>query len=477
MMCRTQINPRMKPMLALIAAFAIAPFASGQTLARPGWVGSGMTAQSWFKHAVLYRIDTRTFAHSAGDPQEGPGKLKGTTERLDYIRNLGVDAVLLEDLAPAAGQGPIDPALGTVDDFDELSLQASKRNLRILLTMPHPDAAVARYWLTRGVAGFYIPGSLSSPAVPAIRKLLPSFVGQRILVTDADLTATAAAKAPANELQLDPALLKLPTPPATGAAAQLRSALEQSQTLLHAGAPAIATDAHGLAPSVSRFAPSQSQLEAAKTLAALLLLNRSAPVIYAGQELAAAATGSAAMIPWGKPSVAESEPAEEAAAPRPAPPPAAPSTPFVASERYVPYVPPAKPIKAAKAAPPDPATAAGQELNPASVLNFYRQLIQLHHGKTSVRDGDEILLNYDNTNALVMVRRPANPSLTNPPLIVLCNLSATPLRLSIKADLTNLHLRGSFLRSVLNPESQAVSMNLDPVTLPAYGVYVGELRY
>jgi len=464
--------------LAALIALSFPAKTPAQTLARPGWVGSGMTAQTWFQHAVLYRIDIRTFARAAGDPESAHGTLKGIAERLDYIHNLGIDAILLEDLGPstgAAGASPIDPALGTVDDFDELSLQASRRNLRILLTLSHPDPALARYWLTRGVAGFDILGDPGSPAVAAIRKLLPSFVGQRVLITDADLSGNAA-KAPANELQLDQALLKLPASAATNVAAGIRGALDGSQALLHTGIPAIATDAQGLPHSVERFAPAGSDHDAAKMLAAILLLNRSVPVIYAGQELGVA-PGVAAMMPWGKPPAAEPEPADEAAAPKPAPPPAAPPAAFVASERYVPYVAPVKPVKPAKPAPPDPLTAAGQELDPGSVLRFYRQLIQLHHGRSSVRDGDETLLNYDSANALVWLRKTGNPSLTNPPLVVICNLSANPLSLPIKADLTNLHLRGSFLKSVLNPDSQKVSMDLNPVTLPPYGVYIGELRY
>jgi alpha-glucosidase len=71
----------------------------------------------------------------------------------------------------------------------------------------------------------------------------------------------------------------------------------------------------------------------------------------------------------------------------------------------------------------------------------------------------------------------ANPSLVTPPLILVCNLSAKPLRLSLKQQLTSLHLRGSFLRSLLHFESEDVPMNLDAVSLPAFGVYVGELRY
>ncbi|MBB5058477.1 alpha-glucosidase [Granulicella aggregans] len=472
-----KLSTRTIACIAMLLAFSLPARTYAQTLARPGWVGSGMTAQTWFKHAVLYRVDTRTFAGAAGDPEGTPGTLKGIAERLDYIHNLGVDAILLEDLAPstgATGTSPIEPALGTVDDFDELSLQASRRNLRILLTLSHPDPALARYWLTRGVAGFYLPGDAGSPAVAAIRKLLPSFVGQRILITDGDLSGNAG-RAAANELQLDPALLKLPAAPSANAAAGLRTALEGSQSLVHTGSPAIATDAQGLPRSAGRFASPSAERDAAKMIAAVLLLNRSVPVIYAGQELAV--DSGMAMMPWGKPPVAETEPAVEAATPAPVPPPAAPSPSFVASEHYVPYVAPVKPVKAAKPAPPDPATAAGQELSPSSVLSFYRQLIQLHHGRSSVRDGDEVLLNYDGANALVWVRKTANPSLTNPPLVVVCNLSANPLSLPLKTDLANLHLRGSFLRSVLNPDTQKVSMDLNPVVLPAFGVYVGELRY
>lgn len=470
--------------MSALLALCLSSRTPAQTLARPGWVGSGMTAQSWFRHAVLYRIETRSFAHSAADPDAAPGTLKGITERLDYIRNLGIDAILLEPLTVVGDAAPISPTLGTVDDFDELSLQASKRNLRILLTLRDPNAALARYWLTRGVAGFYIPGAVAAPALQPIRKLLPTFVGQRILITDADLSATGApVKSPANELQLNSAIVKLPTPPATGSAAQLRGALEPSQNLQRAGAgvPMLATDNADVPRSASRFAPSDQGTEAAKLLGAVLLLSRAVPVVYAGQELGLTAPtgGTAITIPWGKapppPADADAEPVVQAAAPPP--PPAPPQAEFSAPEKYVPYVAPVRPAKPAKPAPPDPASVAGQELDADSILSFYRQLIQLHHGRPSVRDGDEMLLNHDDANALVFVRKPAVPSVVAPPLVVVCNLADKPTGLSLKSEMTNLHLRGSFLRSVLHSESASVSMNLDAVALPAFGVYIGELRY
>jgi glycosidase len=467
----------------ILLPFAPTVWVQAQTLARPGWVGSGMTAQSWFRHAVLYDIDTRSFSRSASDPEGAGGNLKGISERLDYIKNLGVDAILLEPLAPKSAAAPVDPALGTVDDFDMLSLEASKRGLRILLSLSHPDIGLARFWLTRGVAGFYIPGNLNDPAlastVQAIRKMLPGFVGQRILLTDADLSRTGAdARSPANELQRDPALLKLPEEAQANRAAGLRSALEQSQTFLRlGGSPSLVTDALDVPSSAARFAAPGHEADAAKLAATVLLLNRSVPIIYAGQELGLALpAGSAAMISWGKTPVAELEPPADAAAPVPVPPPPPPPT-FAPSERYVPYVAPVKPVAAAKPAPPDPASVGGQEAHGDSVFNFYRQLIQLHHGKASLREGEEILIHHDDANTLVLVRKPANPSLATPALVAICNLSASPLQLSIKQELTNLRLRGSFLRSVLNSETEKVSMNLDPVTLPPFGVYIGELRY
>src|ERR1700722_1294507 len=74
------------------------PPAPAQTLARPGWVGSGISTDAWWKHLVLYEIDARTFPSSTGN---GTGDLKGIPQRLDYLRSLGVDAILLDSLAPA----------------------------------------------------------------------------------------------------------------------------------------------------------------------------------------------------------------------------------------------------------------------------------------------------------------------------------------------------------------------------------------
>jgi hypothetical protein len=442
--------------------------AQAQMLARPGWNGSKVAVQSLAKQAVIYEIDTRSFADSNGD---GVGDLKGITQHLDYLQRLGVDAILLDSLLPPAGSSaklaaPIDPALGTVDDFDELSMQASRHNIRILLDLPQPDAGLARFWLTRGIAGFHISsGGKENPAgMQAIHKLLNTNMGQRVLITDSDLAAFP--KLSAGELLLDNAMVKLPVAAGPSAAAQLRAAIEQSQSKGFAGNALLVSDATGSPRGVDRFGGANDSAAErdglARVLGTVLLLNRSATLLYAGQELALSSPdGKGVMMPWGPPPVAAAPPPPKAAAP------AYPG-------QYVPYAAPPPPVKVVA---PDPASAAGQALRSSSVLSFYRQLIQLHRGNSPLRDGDEVVLDHDDQNALVWVRRPARPTYQNPAVFVICNLSDKPLTLSLKADIARLHLRGTFLRTVLRSDDALGSMPVDPLTVPPYGVYVGELKY
>lgn len=430
-----------------------------QTLARPGWIGSGLTAQTWFKHAIFYEINTRTFASSNPDSNaSSTGDLKGITQRLDYIHSLEVDAILLKPLSPAGQPTSIDPALGTSDDLDDLTRQASRVKIRILLELSTPDPAVARFWLTRGIAGLYISGNPISNAhgIDAIRKLLPTYVGQRVLITDADFTGIRSSS---HDLVLDRVGLESGQNPVPA----LRIALQQSQVLLRSGIPVFAIGAS--ANSLPRLA---------RILAAATLLNRSASLITAGQELGLPrSSGDATLIPWGKPPAvpAVEEPEDSAATVKPLAPVTSSPDKYTA---YVPYVPPSG---ARKAAPPaDPATAAGQDADPASLLNFYRQLGRLHHGSTALRDGEELTFNHDDRTFLVWFRKPSTPSLFNPAVAIACNLSDQPAKLSLKPDAEWLQLRGTFLRTILRSDDLMGGTSLDTLTLPPFGVYVGSLH-
>jgi alpha-glucosidase len=93
----------------------------------------------WWQHAVFYEIYPRSFADSNND---GVGDLKGITSKLDYLKDLGVDAIWISPCFPSpqvdfgydvSDYENIDPMYGTLADFDVLASEAKKRNIHIIL--------------------------------------------------------------------------------------------------------------------------------------------------------------------------------------------------------------------------------------------------------------------------------------------------------------------------------------------------------
>ncbi|HYJ13557.1 MAG TPA: maltose alpha-D-glucosyltransferase, partial [Thermomicrobiales bacterium] len=93
---------------------------------------------SWFKDAVIYQIPMKSFNDSNGD---GFGDIRGVIEKLDYLRDLGVDCLWIMPMYPSPGKDDgydisdftsIDPNYGTVDDFADLLTQAHMRGLRVV---------------------------------------------------------------------------------------------------------------------------------------------------------------------------------------------------------------------------------------------------------------------------------------------------------------------------------------------------------
>lgn len=93
----------------------------------------------WWKHAVIYEIYPRSFQDSNGD---GVGDLNGITQRLDYLKDLGVDAIWIAPLYPSpqvdfgydiSDYENVDPQYGTLADFDRLLAEAKKRDIRVVM--------------------------------------------------------------------------------------------------------------------------------------------------------------------------------------------------------------------------------------------------------------------------------------------------------------------------------------------------------
>ena len=96
-------------------------------------------ARAWWKEGVCYQIYPRSFYDSNGD---GIGDIKGVTEKLDYLRELGIDMIWLSPInaSPNADNGydisdyyAIMDDFGTMEDFDMLLSEAHKRSIKIIM--------------------------------------------------------------------------------------------------------------------------------------------------------------------------------------------------------------------------------------------------------------------------------------------------------------------------------------------------------
>ncbi|MGI4830369.1 MAG: DUF3459 domain-containing protein, partial [Janthinobacterium lividum] len=466
----------------------------GQVLARPGWAGSGVAPESWWRHAVFYRIDPARFQASADGSR---GDLAGVAQRLDYLQSLGVDAVVLE--AGSAPGGPGDSGgpgdADGLDGLDDLIREASRYHLRLLLTVPavqqqdHQKLLEAVHgWLSAGAAGVLLRRAPAQDAfaqagyrnlVAELNSLLRNFPGERVLLADPAGSGTtgpqphsAGSVRGGNSAQLT-MLTPLPVQPPSAVA--LRESLE-----------AIGDAGGASVPGLIRFAddPPTGSPDAA-AMAAVLLASPGTAIFDFGDEIglrtfAPMQAGAGDVLPvmqWTPLNVQQGVVAPiERAAPTGA---GQGETPFGAYRPYI-HPPPANLTGAAPASPrvtvdgnlpvtlPEANTLPGfttgplpnppvegdkvnvisEDREPNSLLNAYRQLIALHHGNPALRSGTQIVLNRDADHAVVWVRRAPAGSRTAASVIVAVNLGAQPVTLSLDSDLARAGVRSGGLRSL-----------------------------
>jgi maltose alpha-D-glucosyltransferase / alpha-amylase len=94
--------------------------------------------QPWYKNAIFYEVFARGFFDSNSD---GYGDLRGLTEKLDYLKDLGVDCLWLMPIysSPMKDDGydisdfyTVHPTLGSVEDFEALTREAHDRGMRVI---------------------------------------------------------------------------------------------------------------------------------------------------------------------------------------------------------------------------------------------------------------------------------------------------------------------------------------------------------
>ena len=100
-----------------------------------------MSNLKWWQTAVFYQIYPRSFADGNGD---GIGDFKGITEKLDYLKDLGVDAIWLSPHFPSpnwdcgydvSDYENVAPEYGTLNEFKVFLVEAHERNMRVILDL------------------------------------------------------------------------------------------------------------------------------------------------------------------------------------------------------------------------------------------------------------------------------------------------------------------------------------------------------
>ena len=117
----------------------------------------------WFKDAVFYQIPVKSYMDSNAD---GIGDFRGLTERLDYIKDLGIDCIWIMPMFPSPYQDDgydisdfyaIHPDFGTIDDFQEFIEAAHARGLRVIADLVMNHTSDQHAWFQEARSGPHSP--------------------------------------------------------------------------------------------------------------------------------------------------------------------------------------------------------------------------------------------------------------------------------------------------------------------------------
>ncbi len=111
-----------------------------------------MNRTEWWRRSTVYQVYPRSFKDTTGN---GIGDIRGLTEKLDYLQELGIDIIWLQPIyvSPQNDNGydvadyrSIDPMYGTMDDFDELLQGIRQRNMRLMLDIVVNHSSTEHVW-------------------------------------------------------------------------------------------------------------------------------------------------------------------------------------------------------------------------------------------------------------------------------------------------------------------------------------------
>ncbi|MEG2110338.1 alpha,alpha-phosphotrehalase [Clostridium sp.] len=114
---------------------------------------------NWWKKATVYQIYPKSFNDSNDD---GIGDIGGIIEKLDYLKNLGVEVVWLTPIyvSPQNDNGydiadyyNIDPLFGTMEDFEKLLSETHKRGMKLIMDMVVNHTSTEHMWFKEALKG------------------------------------------------------------------------------------------------------------------------------------------------------------------------------------------------------------------------------------------------------------------------------------------------------------------------------------
>uniref|UniRef100_A0A1B0GBF8 alpha-glucosidase n=1 Tax=Glossina morsitans morsitans TaxID=37546 RepID=A0A1B0GBF8_GLOMM len=114
--------------------------------------------KKWWETAAFYQIYPRSFKDSNED---GVGDLKGITEQLPYLQEIGINATWLSPIfpSPMADFGydisnftDIDPLFGTMQDFEDMIAKAKELNIKIILDFVPNHSSDECEWFQKSIA-------------------------------------------------------------------------------------------------------------------------------------------------------------------------------------------------------------------------------------------------------------------------------------------------------------------------------------
>lgn len=113
---------------------------------------------TWWRQAAVYQIYPRSFADADGD---GLGDLPGIRSRVDYLAELGIDAIWLSPFYPSAladggydvaDYRDVDPRLGTLENFDQLIAALHERGIRVIVDIVPNHTSDLHEWFQEALA-------------------------------------------------------------------------------------------------------------------------------------------------------------------------------------------------------------------------------------------------------------------------------------------------------------------------------------